>query len=342
MPVRMPRRARPAGYCGNVARTDPAWDTEHLPDQTGRVFLITGATAGLGFFAAAQLARTGAHVILSGRNPNRLSASRAAIMRRVPEASTESILLDVTKGGSIRSAAATLRSRERLDGIILNAGVVHPPKEREEAEGHELVLQTNVLGHFALAGELLPALARTGLRTPGARMVWLGSVSVASWRSRDLAPELEAGYKMARAYVQSKFLVQALAAEADRRLRAAGVPVASVIAHPGYSLGGRSAGIAGVNQPSRLKRFLANLQAPIAQSKEAGATNEVRALIDPAVGPGDMVGPVGRLRGEPRITDRDARNPLTAISAEPEVGAAAWAFCEDATRTVWPFARFGR
>lgn len=317
-----------------VRRRGP-WDADDLPDQTGRVFLVTGATAGLGYFASEQLARAGAHVILSGRNPNRLFAARAALMRRVSRASTESMLLDVTKGGSIRSAAASLRSRARLDGVILNAGVVHPPKQRESVEGHELVLQTNVLGHFALAGELLPALARTGESTPGARMVWLGSVSVASWRSAELAPELETGYSVAKAYVQSKFLVQALAAEADRRLRAADSPVGSVIAHPGYSLGGRSRHVAGINEPTRSKRFGANLQALIAQSKEVGAACEVRALIDPGVESGDMVGPSGRLRGEPVVTRRDARNELTRLSADPVTGAAAWEFCQDATRTVW-------
>lgn len=299
---------------------------------------MTGATAGLGYFASEQLARAGAHVILSGRNPNRLFAARAALMRRVSQASTESLLLDVTKGGSIRSAAASVRSRDRLDGVLLNAGVVHPPKKRDTAEGHELVLQTNVLGHYALAGELLPALARTGEHTPGARMVWLGSVSVASWLSTELAPELESGYSVAKAYVQSKFLVQALAAEADRRLRAAGSPVGSVIAHPGYSLGGRSRRVAGVNEPTRTKRFGANLQAVIAQSKEAGAACEVRALIDPAVQSGDMVAPARRLRGAPVIIGRDDRNELTRLSADAETGGEAWTFCQDATRTVWDFA----
>ncbi|WP_040167231.1 SDR family NAD(P)-dependent oxidoreductase [Microbacterium gorillae] len=317
-----------------------AWDDEDLPDQTGRVFLITGATAGLGYFASEQLARAGAHVILSGRNPNRLQAARAALLRRVTNASTESILLDVTKSGSIRSAAATLRSRDRLDGVILNAGLVHPPQRRQSAEGHELVLQTNVLGHFALAGELLPALAKTAKRRPGARMVWLGSVAVASWRSTELAPELESGYSVHRAYVQSKFLTQALAAEADRRLREAGNPVGSVLAHPGYSLGGRSPGVRGVNEPGRLKRFLDNLQTPIAQSKELGAAAEVRALIDPSVQSGDMVGPLAGFRGTPRVTARGERNRITRISEQPEVGAQAWEFCAEATRTVWPFTKF--
>lgn len=309
-----------------------------MPDQSGRTFLVTGATAGLGYFACEQLARSGARVILSGRNPNKLQIARAAIKRRVEGALTESILLDVSKSGSIRSAAATLRSRGRLDGVLLNAGMVHPPKDREMADGHELVLQTNVLGHFALAGELLPVLASTGADHPGARIVWLGSVSVASWSTNDLAPELESGYSIPKAYVQSKFLVQALAAEADRRLRDADSPVASVLAHPGYSLGGRTTGVAGVNEPRRIKRFLDNLQSPIAQSKEDGAQCEVRALIDPQVRSGDMVGPLAMLRGRPVIVRREARNQITRLSADPETGGEAWAFCENATRTVWDFA----
>lgn len=321
-----------------MGRDEAGWDGGTLPDQSGRVFLITGATAGLGYFAAEQLAGAGAHVILSGRNPNRLSAARAAVQRRVPGASTESILLDVTKSGSVHSAAATLRSRPRLDGVILNAGIVHTPKEREEAEGHELVLQTNVLGHFALAGDLLVRLAQTGrTHRRDARLVWLGSLSAATWRTRSPDFELTKDYDFARAYVQSKFLVQVVAAEADRRLREADVPVESVIAHPGYSLGGRSPGISGVNEPSRGKRFLDNLQAAFAQGKEAGAEAPVRALIDPAVQGGDLVGPSGGLRGPTRVFRRDDRHKITNLSRDPEIGTEVWRFCEDATRTQWPF-----
>lgn len=312
-----------------------AWDAKNLPDQTGRVFLITGATAGLGFFAAEQLARTGATVILSGRNPNRLAAARAAVLRRVPGAVTESILLDLTKSGSIHSAAATLRARDRLDGVLLNAGIVHTPKQRETAEGHEIVLQTNVLGHFSLVGDLLPRLLKTGRTHGPTRMVWLGSVSVASWPNGRIDPELETGYNPVRAYVQSKFMAQALGAEADRRFRAAGVPVQSVIAHPGYSLGGRSSGVFGINEPSRLKRFAANLQAPIAQSKEVGAQSEVRALIDPAVASGDLVGPRGGLRGGPGISERERKNRITTVSRGEAIGDEVFAFCEAATRSTW-------
>lgn len=303
---------------------------------------MTGATAGLGYFACEQLARAGAHVIMSGRNPNRLAAARAAVQRRVTGASTESILLDVTKSGSVHSAAATLGSRARLDGVILNAGVVHPPKERMTAEGNEFVLQTNVLGHFALGADLLPVLARTSGNRGDARIVWIGSIAAASWQTATFNPQLETGYTYAKAYVQSKFLVQALAAEADRRLRAASIPVASVIANPGYALGGRSPGVSGVNEPSRGKRFVANLQALVAQSKEVGAHAEVRALIDPEVESGDMVGPAGRLRGVTRIFPHDKWTNLTRISRDPDVGAAVWGMAEETSRAIWPLACLAR
>lgn len=313
------------------------WRADALPDAHGRVFLITGATAGLGFFASEQLARSGATVIMSGRNPNRLAAARAAVMRRVPDASTESILLDLTKAGSVHAAAATLRARDRLDGVLLNAGLVHTPKQREEAEGNELTLQTNVLGHFALAGDLLPRLIATAKNHHRvARMVWLGSISVASWRAPEFDVQLDEGYNGVKAYVQSKFLVQAIAAEADRRFRAAALPVASIIAHPGYSLGGRSPGVAGVNEPSRWKRFGANLQASFAQSKERGAEAEVRALLDPDVQSGDLVGPARALRGATSISGRDDGARITRLSGQPEVGAWAWRMAEAASHAKWP------
>lgn len=315
-----------------------SWDARALPSLAGRTYLVTGATSGLGYFSAEQLAGAGAHVILSGRNVNRLTAARAAIGRRVPGASLESMIIDVTKGSVVRSAAASLSSHERLDGVIFNAGIVHPPRKREEVDGHEVVLTTNVLGHFALAAGLLPTLAKSGRDYGTGRMVWLGSVSTVSWKTNAIDPELKENYSGPRAYVQSKFMVQALASEAQRRLDEADVAVESVIAHPGYSLSGRTNAVAGVNEVRRLKRFFANLQAPVTQSKEAGAASQVRALIDPLVKGGDLVGPSRTFTGPPRIYPADKVTKLTERSRLPEVGREVWQFCESATRTTWPFA----
>lgn len=307
------------------------WDPRSLPDLSGRTYLVTGSNAGLGYFASEQLVRAGAHVYMTARHPNRLSAARAAVRRRVPDATpdaTEALVLDTSNLGSVRSAAASVRGRGGLDGVLLNAGIVHPPKERETTvDGHEVVFATNALGHFALAGELLTALAQSE-----GRMVWVGSMSTSLTPYDPVDPQLTTGYTAWRAYVQSKVATSALGFEADRRLRAAAVPVASVVAHPGYSTSGRTPGIAGVNAPTRMKRFRDNLQAAIAQSKEHGAWSLVRALVDPDIEGGEFWGPRTITRGEPR------RQSPSKITRDEDVAARLWQAAEDATGVRWPLA----
>ena len=107
-----------------------AWDPERLPDLSGRTYLVTGSNAGLGFFSSEQLVGAGARVYMTGRSPNRLMAARAAVRRRNPDAAdrVETLLLDTSNLGSVRAAAATIGGRGGLDGLLLNAGIVHPPK----------------------------------------------------------------------------------------------------------------------------------------------------------------------------------------------------------------------
>ncbi|MGI6877426.1 SDR family NAD(P)-dependent oxidoreductase [Microbacterium sp. gxy059] len=318
-----------------------AWDPTALPSQEGRCYLVTGANAGLGYFASEKLARAGAHVILSGRHPNRLAAAHDALAARVPGASVETLLLDVANPGSIRAAAASVRGglfqRTRLDGVIFNAGLVHTPRHREKTrDGRELVFATNVLGHFILGAELLVPLARSATSRWSPRIVWLGSMS--TWLGK-YAPndmQLDEGYTPWKAYVQSKVAVQALGLEVDARLRDAGVPVESVIAHPGYSIGGRTSRVAGVNEPGAWKRLRDMMQAPIAQSKERGADSVLRALLDPRVHGGDYWGPKRITRGEP-VRQRPSRT-----SMDPEVRRRVWEACEDLSGLTWPFERAAR
>jgi NAD(P)-dependent dehydrogenase (short-subunit alcohol dehydrogenase family) len=313
-----------------VARLD--WDPRILPDLYGRNYLVTGSNTGLGYFSTEQLAGAGAHVFMTGRHPNRLAAARTALLKRVPDASVETLLLDTSNLGSVRAAAATVRGRGALDGVLLNAGIVHPPKQRQQTpDGNELVFATNALGHYALGGELLTALA-------GAfgRIVWLGSMSTAISPYDPVDPQLVDDYTPWRAYVQSKVATSVLGFAADRRLRAAGVHVASIVAHPGYSTSGRTPGIDGVNEPSRGTRFADSLQAAFTQSKEHGAWPLVRALVDPTIAGGDFVGPRFGARGEPRIT-KPAR-----IVRNTEIGERVWRTCEDATRMKWPFEKAAR
>ena len=318
-----------------------AWDPSHLPPQDGRTYLVTGANAGLGYFACEQLAQAGAHVIMSGRHPNRLAAAHDALEARIPSASVETLLLDVANPGSVRAAAASVRGglfdRTRLDGVIFNAGIVHPPHARKlTRDGRELVFSTNALGHFVLGAELLVSMAKAAGSRWRPRMVWLGSMSTRMGAYDPLDVQLEKSYSSWKAYVQSKVAVQALGFEADARLRDAEVPVDSVVAHPGYSIGGRTPRVTGVNEPSRWKRIRDGVQAPIAQSKQTGAETIVRALIDPTIQGGEYWGPKHMTRGAA------VRQRPSATSLDPEVRARVWATCEELAGVEWPFQKAAR
>lgn len=336
-------RPEPSGHTlGSVSKSArTAWDPQHLSPQDGRSYLVTGANAGLGYFACEHLARAGAHVIMSGRHPNRLAAAHDAIEARVPGASVETLLLDVANPGSIRAAAASVRGdlfkRTRLDGVIFNAGIVHTPRHRKVTrDGRELVFSTNALGHFVLGAELLVSLAKSATNRWTPRMVWLGSMSTRMGAHSPIDVQLEKSYSAWKAYVQSKVAVQALGFEADARLRDAGVPVQSVVAHPGYSIGGRTPLVTGVNEPSAWKRIRDGLQAPVAQSKERGADTIVRALIDPTISSGEYWGPRFVTHGAP------VRQRPSSTSVDPEVRRRVWEKCEALSGMAWPFAKAAR
>lgn len=303
------------------------WDPTALPDALGRTVVVTGGNAGVGYFTAEQLAGAGARVILACRDPERAEAAVSAIRRRVPGARVEAMPLDVTDRASIDSAAEHLRERDRLDALVLNAGIVHPPRERRtDAVGNELVLSTNVLGHVRLVAGVLPVLECT----PGARIVTLGSLATRLGHLRIDDLQLERSYTSWRAYSGSKIAAQVFGFELDRRLRAAGSGVTSLVVHPGYSTSGRTPGIRGVNQPSRAKRFVDNLQAAWTQGKDHGAWAPVRAVLDPELTGEDYLGPVGRTKGIPTHA-----HP-TRESRSPRVGARLWPLLEEAAGVAVP------
>jgi NAD(P)-dependent dehydrogenase (short-subunit alcohol dehydrogenase family) len=307
------------------------WYPAPLPDQTGRRFLVTGANAGLGFFTSARLVGAGAQVVMTGRNAARLQAAADVINARVAQgvsagetggtASTlvidQSSLESVARGAE---AAAELAGAAPFDGVVLNAGMVHTPARRElSPDGNELVLATNVLGHFALLARLLGHVA------PAGRVVSLGSLStqLSTFRLDDL--QLERGYDLWRAYAQSKIAAQSLAFELDRRLRAADSRVLSVVAHPGYSISGRTPFVPGVNEPSRGGRFADQLQGIWAQGKHRGAEPVLHALTARDVVGGQFWGPRFRTKGEPVLAK------ATRVSRDPAIGARVWALAEQAT-----------
>lgn len=294
-----------------------SWTPGALPDQSGRTFVVTGANAGLGFFTSEQLARAGASVVLACRNPARGAAAVAAIRGRVPGASVSTLELDVADLASVRAAAGRMLEFPRLDGLILNAGIVHPPVDRAVSlDGTELVLATNYTGHFLLTSRVLPVLQRT----PGSRVVSLGSIISRLLDSALDDLQLEVSYNNWKAYAQSKIAMQVFGFELDRRLREAGLGgpagVQSLVAHSGYSISGLTPGIRGVNEVGRAKRFIDTLQGFIgAQGKDAGAWSIVRAAIDPDAAGGQYYGPRFLTRGAP------TRQRPTRTSRDPGVAA---------------------
>jgi NAD(P)-dependent dehydrogenase (short-subunit alcohol dehydrogenase family) len=297
-----------------------SWDPLALPHAVGRTIAVTGANAGIGYFASEQFARAGAHVILACRDPERAEAAISAIRRRVPGASVEAVPIDVADRASVARAAASLVERERVDVLMLNAGIVHPPRTRStDAYGNELVLSTNVIGHFQLAALTMPVLERT----PGSRVVSLGSLAslLARFPLTDL--QQQDSYNSWNAYARSKIAVQSFGFELDRRLRAAGSGVSSLVAHPGYSTSGRTPGIAGVNQPSHAKRFIDNLQAAWTQGKDQGAWSPVRAALDPEAQGGQFYAPRFVTKGAP------VASWAAPVTRSRRVGARLWNLLEE-------------
>ncbi|MGO7983288.1 short chain dehydrogenase, partial [Rhizobium johnstonii] len=161
----------------------------------------------------------------------------------------------------------------------------------------ELVFATNVLGHFALVNGLLPTLERT----PGARVVTLGSM-ISRLRDSDLTDlQLDTSYERWRAYAQSKIAAQVFGFELDRRLRSGGWSTRALVVHPGYSISGRTPRVPGVNEPTVGTRIADNLQLLWAQGKHKGAWSTVRAVTDPSLTGGQFIGPRLLTRGRPDL-----------------------------------------
>ena len=294
-------------------------------DASGKRVLVTGANAGIGFWTSLQLAQRGAEVILACRNQAKADAALQAIRSRVPNANVSSVIMDMASLESVAEAVKLLTELDGLDVLIANAGVVHPPKKRKQsADGLELVAATNFFGHFALVAGLLPVLERT----PGSRVLTLGSLSTLLVKLRLDDLQLHNGYSGWQAYAQSKIMVQSFGFELDRRLQAAGSPVRALSAHPGYSISGRTPAVAGVNEPGRGKQFVDSLQAPFTQGKNRGALPVVRAALDPQAFLNEgavFFGPKGWLKGQP-VRSKPAR-----ITTDPRAAAAIWKEAEKAT-----------
>ncbi|TDD59094.1 SDR family NAD(P)-dependent oxidoreductase [Kribbella antibiotica] len=283
-----------------------------LPDLTGRTYAVTGGNAGIGYFISEQLTAAGADVVILARNAERAQAAAAAIRGQVGREVAALVPLDLADLDSVAAAADQLTGLDRLDGLIHNAGVNAGMERRTTRHGFEVAFGTNHLGHFALTALTMPILAAT----PGSRVVPVGSImtKAVKFDPEDLQVERSA-YSQQKAYTQSKHAVLIFAAELDRRLRAAGVNVRSVAAHPGLSIDAFSPARPGINQAARIR-----LAVPI-QGKDRGARPALAAATDPKARGGQYYGPRYGAFGPPVIVKppRTTADPATLWAQSEEL-----------------------
>jgi NAD(P)-dependent dehydrogenase (short-subunit alcohol dehydrogenase family) len=282
-----------------------AWSAADIPDQRGRRAVVTGANSGLGLVIARELARRGAAVVLACRNPAKGEAALAGVRAAAPDADVELGALDLASLESVRAFAAAQDAP--VDLLVNNAGVMAPPR-RTTADGFELQLGTNHLGHFALTGLLLDRL----LAAPAPRVVTMSSLMHRYGRIDFDDLQGERRYRRWRAYGQSKLANLLFALELDRRARAAGAPLVSVAAHPGWA----ATHLQTAAPPLVDRAVLRVMNRVVAQSADNGALPALYAATTPDLpgasyaGPGDRSG----LRGDPRLVSMSGRaqDPATA------------------------------
>jgi NAD(P)-dependent dehydrogenase (short-subunit alcohol dehydrogenase family) len=299
-----------------------SWDPRRLPSQAGKTFVVTGAGRGVGYFVSEQLAASGARVIMTTRDTKQRDAAAAAIRAEVPAADLEFVTLDLASLASIRDAAGQLRALGPIDVLVNNAGKTSGSSRRElTADGLEVMVGTNAYGPFALTALLFPALSET------ARVVSLGSMATRLTKADIADLQQQSGrYSVSKAYAYSKHGMHAFAFELDRRLRAAGSGVQSLLAHPGFAVDGSAPHRAGVtDRNSAGQRLLERAIRPMAHGKNRGAWPVVRAAIDPDAAGGEFYGPSRSVTGPPVL--------VTAVpqSAAPAFGAEFWRVAERST-----------
>jgi len=284
------------------------WDAGDIPDQGGRLAVVTGANSGLGPVTARELAHHGARVLLACRNRERGEAALREVTEAASGPDPQLEDLDLADLSSVRSfAGRVVAGGEGVDLLINNAGVMAPPRRRT-ADGFELQFGTNHLGHFALTNLLLPLMDGR----EDARVVTLSSNAHKLGRIAFDNLNGERRYFRWNAYNQSKLANLLFALELDRRLRAAGSTVKSLAAHPGYA----ATNLQSAAAPLVDRLVMKVINPVIAQNDEMGALPVLYAATAPGLGGGIYAGPdgPGELRGHPKVVQptRAARNEGTA------------------------------
>lgn len=299
------------------------WTQVDIPSQHGRTAIVTG-TGGLGFEDALALARAGASVVVAGRNEAKGAEAVRRIRASVPTARVGFEPLDLARLSSVSAFAARIAERHQaLDILINNAGVMVPPRREVTADGFELQLGTNYLGHFALTAHLLPLLSAE------ARVVSLSSVAARAGVIDFDDLNATRGYAAMAAYSQSKLACLMFALELQRRSDAGGWRIRSIASHPGIARTDLLHNGPGRHSAHGLARTLLPF---LFQPADRGALPTLYAATAPDAAEGGYYGPDGiaEVRGHPTF----AKVPVQA--RDQAVAARLWHVSEELTGVSFP------
>jgi NAD(P)-dependent dehydrogenase (short-subunit alcohol dehydrogenase family) len=266
------------------------WDENQIPDQSGKIIVVTGSSSGIGYEAARVLANKGAKVIIAVRNPVKGSTAVDKMKAQNEKADVEYMNIDLSDLESVSEFVKEYKNKfNRLDILINNAGVMIPPYSKTK-DGFELQMGTNHFGHFSLTLQLLGLIKNT----PDSRIVNVSSnahkygninFDDLNWEKRK--------YKAWRAYGDSKIANLYFTSELQNKLKDADVKVTA--AHPGWT----------ATDLQRHSGFIDYLNRFFAMPAEQGALPTLRAATDVSARGGDYYGPDGfmQMKGYPVKVD---------------------------------------
>ena len=296
---------------GALAVTD--FQVGDVPDQTGRTVLVTGANSGLGLQTSTVLASRGARVLMACRNPTKAAAALEQVAARASGPAPETVSLDLADLSSVRAAGEEVAgTTDHLDVLVNNAGVMAVPKRRT-ADGFEMQLGTNHLGHALLVDRLLPLL----LAADAPRVVVESSIAhrQGSIHLGDLNYEHRRYFRWS-AYGQSK--LANLLFSAELAPRAGGTGLTALAAHPGVAATNLTDNV--VPPVPGLRRVVRAAVGTVLNSDAGGALSQLYAATMPDVAPDDYLGPSGLGEASGAV----ARVGRSEAAADPTLAAELW------------------
>lgn len=269
------------------------WTPDETPDLTGKTMLITGGNSGIGLEATKILARNNADVVIACRSADKGKRALAKIVN-AGTGRCELLSLDLADSVSIRAAAKEAGERfGAIDGLINNAGVMQTPKQKT-ADGFEMQLGVNHLGHFLWTALMIGQVCKDE-----GRIVTVASIAHKYARLDFDNLMLDRGYNPTESYLRSKLANLLFAQELHRRLGAAGSKIKSIACHPGYASTALFSKTA--NPVSRVAQVVSSNV--LGQPQERGALPTVLAATDERAVSGDYYGPTGFFDMRGRVGD---------------------------------------